>query len=687
MSAGDANPLRQALPPATDYLTYLTIIEYNLSASNLDLLHELLQDATLTTNIGWDLIHLLVPLLPGSDQCLQDVARLGNPREVIIKVTESLRLIDFTAVNEESDGNAEPNNSGPAQRNLKTAPVLHTENSPPTQAIETAPEPTLQVLQFVSLLSMLSILHPRIKTKYPSRFLSTTLQAVLATYTGAGPCREEITPAVIQFVKAISGTKRPHLPPRRNTSQSNILLGSSAAPDPEASTDLPDDGDLAIYRRLLQSFVTHFAEEHMTSLSSDDGLPGLALCSRLQERLHPEWTIPNRITVTERFSQDPKLRSRMTAIGQIVALAQDLGLELQDLYGTLVDPSPEITGDRDEEDEPPSSVDDIPLSREGSAYILAARQSAPTLYNDTVSAPIISIFPIHTQIIQSVLGASNSTEPLVLGLESPALLDSLLALGILALEHNQIGDPVDDEDFNSYLQKTSLISANCSSPIVRYYAHYITSTVLRSHPSDTVRLSFIRDTLENCPFDNLKTSAVGWLKGELLEANPPLPNPTVDGAAPSPAHSGINHSQASDSGKVTASLFTTPIALSTVSTQLFPDLTHDLTNQSLLQTWEAFKPNVPFYLATLNLYRLLLSNSHLREKMDIGALHANNDIGGSYLGPLQQASQNFKKDLENGGEIASEEGESGRLMALGEISIVHMLLEEIAPLVMKLNEK
>ncbi|KAI9687745.1 MAG: hypothetical protein M1822_001825 [Bathelium mastoideum] len=685
MSAESANPLLEALPPATDYLTYLTIIEYNLTAENLPILHEVLQDTTLTTNIGWDLIHLLVPLLPASEQCLQDIARLGNPREVIIKVTESLRLIDFDNAGEEHDGDQESKSDGSRRHSLRTAPVSNTEETSPTQAVEAPPEPSLQVLQFVALLSMLSVLHPRIKTKYPSRFLSTTLQAILASYSGAGAYLGEITPAVVQFVKAISGTRRPHLPPRRNTSQTNILLQESGAPDPEATTDPPDDQDVAIQRRLLQSFLTHFVEEYMASLTSNEDIPGLALCSRIQERLHPEWTIPNRLTVSEQFSKDPSLLSRTTTIGQITALAQDLRLDLQDLYTSLTEMAPETTGHLDEEDEPPFSAEDVPLSRRGAAFILAARQSAPVLYNVSTPVPITSIFPTHLQVLRSVLGTSNSAEFSILGQEPPALLDSLLALGLLALEHNQVGEPASDEEFNDYLQKTSLISAHCPSPNVRYYAHYLTATVLRSHPSDKVRLAFIRDTLEHCPFENLKASAVSWLKGELLEANSPLPNPTVDGAVPSPAHSGTDQYPAIAHGEATPSLFATPIALSSLSTYLFPDLTHDLTQQSLLEAWEVFKPNVPFYLATLNLYRLLISNQHLRKTLDVGALHADNDIGGSYLWPLKQACEAFKKDLDGGGEIAEEEGGAGYSTALGEVAIVQMILEEVQSGVVEMN--
>ncbi|KAL9096843.1 MAG: hypothetical protein Q9165_000807 [Trypethelium subeluteriae] len=705
MSNETPNPLLEALPPATDYLTYLTVIEYNLTSENLPTLHEVLQDVTLTTNIGWDLIHLLVPLLPGSDKCLQDIARLGNPREVIIKVTESLRLIDFDTAEEQEENDDEAKDEALARQSLRTAPVPHTDQSSPTQAIETPPEPSLQVLQFIALLSMLSVLHPRIKTKYPSRFLSTSLQAILATYSGAGTHIEETTPAVIQFIKAISGTKRPQLPPRRNTSQNNILLGGSAAPDPEGSVEPPDDDELVIQRRLLQSFVTHFVEEYMLSLASAEDIPGLALCTRLQERLHPEWTVPNRLTLSEQFSKDPKLLLRTTIIGQIVALTQDLGLELQDLYSTLTDKTPELIGyrDRDEEDDPPSSAADIPLSRRGAAFLLAARQSAPVLYNESVTAPAIPIFPTHAEVLQNILLVVGSPEFSTIGSEAPALLDTLLALALLALENNEIGEPVDDEDFHQYLQKTSLISANCPSPNVRYHAHYLTSTVLRSHPSDKVRLAFIRDTLEHCPFENLKASAVSWLKGELLEANSPLPNPRVDGAAPSPALSktgggGGEHAAASkdmdeaaavaaseQQEEVPPSLFATPIALATLSTYLFPDLVHDLTAQSLGDAWMAFKTNVPFYLATLNLYRLLLGHRHLREALDVGALHVDNDIGGSYLWPLKQACGAFRKDLENGGEIASEEGESGTGVAIGEVSIVQMVLEEVEAGVLDLN--
>ena len=97
------NPLLAARPPATDYLTYLTLIEYNLTEANLPVLHGVLQDTDLTVNIGWDLINLLLPLLPAAEECLTDIASRGNPRECILKVTEALRLLEFEDGGQESD--------------------------------------------------------------------------------------------------------------------------------------------------------------------------------------------------------------------------------------------------------------------------------------------------------------------------------------------------------------------------------------------------------------------------------------------------------------------------------------------------------------------------------------------------------------------------------------------------------
>src|SRR5687767_4702365 len=83
--------LKESKPPATDSFTYLTIVEKSLSPEILPALRDILDDAALTGEIGWDMVDMLIAV-PGSEECLERIARLGNPREVILKVLEVMEL-------------------------------------------------------------------------------------------------------------------------------------------------------------------------------------------------------------------------------------------------------------------------------------------------------------------------------------------------------------------------------------------------------------------------------------------------------------------------------------------------------------------------------------------------------------------------------------------------------------------
>ncbi|KAJ9629649.1 YAP1-binding protein 1 [Taxawa tesnikishii (nom. ined.)] len=685
----EGHPLLEALPPATDYLTYLTIIEYNLKPENLQTLHEILQDTTLTINIGWDLVHLLVPLLPASEVCLQDIARLGNPREVILKVTESLRLIDYEGL--EPDSDEEMVMAGvdqtTAKHPAKTAPVENqatSDSANTTQAIE-APAPLpLPVLQFTTLLSMLSILHPRIKTQYPSRFLSTSLQAILASFSNSVSHKDVLVSATVKFVKTFAGTKRPHLPPRKSSTQLLSTPSATFAPDPEADAAAsgPSNSETAMQQRLLQSFVTHVLEEYMLSLTSAEDVPGLAWCSRLQEKLHPERTIPNKSTMTETFASNEDFHGRLTTVGELIALAQDLGLQSADLLAATTTTETALAHAESpmEESDPPKSAADVPLSKPGSLFLFCAREVSKILYGATSSSTPYQIFPNHEQVLATIIRDSSGLGAQV-GSEPEAVLDALLAMALMALEANRIGEPEDDEQFNEYLQITSLISANCPSPNLRYHAYYLTTTVLRSHPSDDARLAFIRDTLEHCPFENLKVSAVSWVKGEIMEANFSVLAQHV-------------HSHGADAPKEVSlqelhdpqSIFATPFVLDNLAPFLFPDLSHDLSSKDPTEAWLYFQQNLHFYLASLNFYYLLLSAKPLHQQLAIGDLHVNNDIAGSFMHPLRVASARFKEQAKEGGPLHSEWKESSNADAYrGELELLDATLERVTSAVVALN--
>lgn len=658
------SPFIQLLPPATDYVTYLTFIEHNLSEEHLPVLHEVLQDSQLTINIGWDLVHLLLPLLPASQDCLLDVALLGNPREVILKVAEALRSLEL-------DGLEEPSEEDAALEDVKVTSSTGPSTTTTKQDSGTDPSSPLVVEQYQVLLSMLSILHPRIKTKYPSRFLSTSLQAVLAAFSKTAMFHDELTAATVQFIKALTGSKRPILPPRQSSSQVLLTTTATAAPDPEAQSDPPSTEEVVMQRRLLQSFLTHVLEDYMLSVHSPEDIPGLAWSNRLQEKLHPERvpTSPVKLPFSDRFAKSNKLQAQLGTVGQIVALAQDLDISSNELLKIILDSNPEPTGHPAVEDDPPMEPKDIPLSKTGSLFLLAARKAAEELYDQSRSAPNIPIFPSHATIVKNFVGGTSRA---TIGLEPEPLIDAILFLGLVAIESNDIGEPQSDEDFAEYLQNTSLLSANSPSPSLRFDAHYLTSTILRSHPTDIVRLSFIRDTLEHCPYSNLKTSAVGWLKGETLEANSP-PDST--------------YSPPASSDGETPSIFATPVALSTLSPSLFPDLTGRFATPSLSEAYLQFREELGFYLAALNFYYLLLIAEHLHEPLDVKGLHETSDIGGSYLGPLRSTSAKFKEGLATAGELHSlVDGEERAVEARMELEILDDVIMRVEEGLKALNK-
>ena len=316
------NPLLKALPPETDYISYLTILEYNLTKDQLPTLHNILQDTTLTANIGWDLVHLLLPLLPESQECLQDVAKLGNPREVVLKVTELLEGVANGTGEEEQDQAPDEENDARDGRTEDGNEDGHA-SSEGVIAIATEQEsgPPSRHLRFSTMLDMLTILHSRIRTKYPSRFLSTSLQSILSAYTQLDG-NVATTESVLGFVKQLSGTKRPALPPRKSSSlvptqSSGHSHGS--VPDPEGNNDGIAPGEAEMQRRLLQSFLTYVAEIYMSfPVDQEDDAPGMCWSARYQETLHPEKGVPGRQTLSELYAESEQHHDKDTIMGQIL---------------------------------------------------------------------------------------------------------------------------------------------------------------------------------------------------------------------------------------------------------------------------------------------------------------------------------------------------------------------------------
>ncbi|KAI0480062.1 DUF1760-domain-containing protein [Xylariaceae sp. FL0804] len=463
-----------------DHFTYLTILQYHVTSPEvLPALNDVLADARLTQEIGWDLVQLLLRV-DGSDACLETVARLGNPREVIIKVMEALEGL---AASWDEEVNIEDDD-------------------------EPGVSPTSKIpAKFITLLGMLAILHRRIKSKHPSRFLGPSLLKVFEAYQPT----PEMTAAVINLVRSLSGSKRPPLPNR--TSSIHVANPdhdgdvSKNAPDPEAEQEDPDE--TTMQQKLLQSFSTCVLQRYVNA-------HGMQWSPRLLETYHPQKVIPGKKTVTDAFRQDEMLQKRDAVVGSLVALLRDLGLTecRRDLVTSVYNKAAAGT-DPLSAFENFSSPDDIHLSPGGTASLIAYWIFSADVFGADSPQPEMHIFPDHFSMLEPFLGADPQSEIS----RSPGTADALLAIG-LGLQHRDLLVGADDEaKFMAYHHHLTLISVFHPDIQVRNAATIFAGTILHSDPDDQNRLEILEDLLENCMFASLKACAVKWLQEELLAAS------------------------------------------------------------------------------------------------------------------------------------------------------------------------
>lgn len=592
----EEDPLVQALPPATDYLTYLTLLEYQLTPARLPTLHTLLQDEKLTTNIGWDLVQLLLPMLPASSDCLQDIARLGNPREVILRVSEALMHLHPDDADKDADADADADND----TDKDALPSY--------------------ILKFNCLVAMLSVLHNRIQTKSPSRFMATSLQAVLEAYT-AMPTSETTT-ALLEFFRDVAPSKRPAPPPRAASESSVLRVSQASAPDPEAEAaagapSSTDTDEPALTRRFLQFGLIEMLKSYLLSFAGPAD-PGMSWSIRLQEKLHPELKLPDKPSQIETYATTKHLKERDMLMAKITALSQDLGLSDEQLFEIVSQPSDSHPPPLDF-DEPPKNPDDILLERHGSLLLLAARAAMAELFSSRQVTPL-AVFPDLSRLFSNFVGGFKTPDEVALGQPQP-LLDSLLALTVFAMK-SIIGQPSSDAEFNTFVLELAACTARQNYTSVRR----IPSAIVHSHPSESVRFDLIRRVLEDDTLQGVKESAVGWLKDEILSSQ----------AQSSPSSSIFQN----------PSHFATLFPLLFNSSQLFLDVS----SSAIVASWLTFSQTLaPSIHAALSLYYILLSSADLRARLQLDQSYP--DFRTKFQEPLRSICRAFEADsTDQGGD-------------------------------------
>lgn len=234
--------------------------------------------------------------------------------------------------------------------------------------------------------------------------------------------------------------------------------------------------------------------------------------------------------------------------------------------------------------------------------MIAANIFSSVLFETKIPQPELSIFPDHAKLVKQFIGVLGNAN---IGVEEAGVVDAVLAIGIWLEENNKfVGGPLEDEDFLQLLQSLSLLSANNPLPNLRYAAHSLTSSILHAHPSDQVRLAFISDTLEHCPFETLKASAVSWLKEEIVTAEE----------------------------RKTKNCFSSTVALAAVQPYLFP-VTSALLEATDDELVEELGQSFPYHMAVAN-FLYFVAGEKYRHVAPTSMFAIVDQI---YLGPLKTA--------------------------------------------------
>jgi hypothetical protein len=292
---------------------------------------------------------------------------------------------------------------------------------------------------------------------------------------------------------------------------------------------------------------------------------------------------------------------------------RDLGLSdykvlFESIYKTDSNPS-----ESDDEDNYPSSPGAVPLSKAGSLFLVTSLLFSSVLFGSKTPQPSITIFPDHTRLFKTFI---HIYEPETIGSGPTGVIDALLAIG-LWLEHTNkfVSGALEDEDFLQHLQSLSLLSATNASPSLRYASHVLTSSLLHAHPVDRLRLTFISDTLEECPYEPLKASAVSWLKEEIITAQE----------------------------RKSQNVFASTAALTATQPYLFPDMSSlgEVADKELIQELaQAFS----FHMAVVN-FLYFIGGKQYTHIVPPGMMSIVEEI---YLGPLRLAQKKALTALDSG---------------------------------------
>ncbi|KAI5291866.1 hypothetical protein KEM54_003721 [Ascosphaera aggregata] len=578
--AGDNDILVQAKPPACDPVTYLTLLEYQLTDERLPLLHDILQDEDLTSEIGWDLVKTLLKFVPGSRQCLNDVARLGNPREVILSIAQALEklrgLMQDEPAGDDGDNSAAEGDDIPDEDTI--------------------------ILRYEILLEMLPILQSRLVSKSPSRFLGSALEAVLTTFAEIPTSRAAT--ATMNYIGGISGILRPPPPPRNESANSRLGVSSAATgfragdPENERPSGAVITGQREVTKRLARFALLEASKIFITGFEEE--VPSMNWALRVEESQDPRDLTPQMqpLSAIQAFQAISELKERDAVFNNVLNLACDFGINDQELINVLSKPENE-QGDMLSFETIPQNPNEISFERHGCLLLLAARVARwklqgigppPAIPIDNLAA-IFSNF--RDEYMQSAArGASRES----------TLIDSLLTLVAGTVETlNEPSWEMADDTYEALVKNVTICTLS-GLYRERLSARRIAAAAFSASSKPQQRYDLLCKLLSSEDEKDalLKESAIGWFKDELMKSIKP-------------------------GGKQTHSLLIDTSELSRIIRITFsnlpvspPLLTDSLTQQKSLLMWMIFlRKALPAYLAYINFYHFLSRSKAVLERVPL----------------------------------------------------------------------
>lgn len=291
------------------------------------------------------------------------------------------------------------------------------------------------------------------------------------------------------------------------------------------------------------------------------------------------------------------------------------------------------------DDEAATESEDSPqplrLSKGGTLCLIAAccaRKSWSTKANtETLS------FATHDRITTAVLGDPQiGINPDV----SEAVVDAILRTGWAAA--TSIPRAFDFGNvFNTYLQKLSALAATQSSPVLRQHSYLLTTHVLQSNSSSLARLSFIRDTLQFCPYRNLKEVSIGWLRDEYAKFSYTTQS-----------------RESKHNGATNANVLADSRALR--------DILTSLCEAGEPMSAETLFVNDTFYQAALSLVFVLCSSKNLPDTLDVATVLHEVKLEARLLTPLEELT---RAQLDSQGQVESPSGNGPQVLAMLDLGL------------------